>query len=46
LKALTDVLVRHPDVWVFTDDIYSKLAYDGFRRRRCWRWSRGCATAP
>jgi aspartate aminotransferase len=31
LKALTDVLVRHPDVWVFTDDIYGKLAYDGFR---------------
>ena len=31
LKALTDVLLRHPDVWVFTDDIYNKLAYDGFR---------------
>ena len=31
LKALTDVLVRHPDVWVFTDDIYGKLAYGGFR---------------
>ena len=31
LKALTDVLMKHPDVWVFTDDIYNKLAYDGFR---------------
>ena len=31
LKKLTDVLMRHPDVWVFTDDIYEKLAYDGFR---------------
>lgn len=31
LKALTDVLLRHPDVWVFTDDIYEKLAYDGFK---------------
>ncbi len=31
LKALTDVLMRHPHVWVFTDDIYEKLAYDGFR---------------
>ncbi len=31
LKPLTDVLMRHPDVWVFTDDIYEKLAYDGFR---------------
>jgi aspartate aminotransferase len=30
LKALTDVLLRHPDVWIFTDDIYEKLAYDGF----------------
>jgi aspartate aminotransferase len=31
LKALTDVLMKHPHVWVFTDDIYNKLAYDGFR---------------
>lgn len=31
LKKLTDVLMRHPDVWVFTDDIYGKLVYDGFR---------------
>jgi len=31
LKALTDVLLRHPDVWIFTDDIYGKLAYDGFK---------------
>jgi len=31
LKALTDVLMRHPHVWVFTDDIYEKLAYDGFK---------------
>ena len=31
LKALTDVLMRHPHVWVFTDDIYDKLTYDGFK---------------
>ncbi|MFN9091960.1 MAG: pyridoxal phosphate-dependent aminotransferase, partial [Alphaproteobacteria bacterium] len=31
IKALTDVLMRHPHVWVFTDDIYEKLAYDGFK---------------
>jgi aspartate aminotransferase len=31
LKQLTDVLMRHPNVWVFTDDIYEKLAYDGFK---------------
>ena len=31
LKPICDVLMRHPDVWVFTDDIYEKLAYDGFK---------------
>ena len=31
LKGLTDVLLRHPHVWIFTDDIYEKLAYDGFK---------------
>jgi aspartate aminotransferase len=29
LRGLTDVLLRHPDVWIFTDDIYEKLIYDG-----------------
>lgn len=31
LKALTDVLVKHPHVWVMTDDMYEHLVYDGFR---------------
>ncbi len=31
MKALTDVLVRHPHVWLLTDDIYEHLVYDGFR---------------
>ena len=31
LRPICDVLLRHPHVWVFTDDIYEKLAYDGFR---------------
>jgi len=31
LKGLTDVLMRHPHVWVMTDDMYEHLAYDGFR---------------
>jgi aspartate aminotransferase len=31
MKALTDVLVRHPHVWVMTDDMYEHLVYDGFR---------------
>ncbi len=30
LKALTDVLMRHPHVWVMTDDMYEHLVYDGF----------------
>ena len=30
LKALTDVLLRHPQVWVLTDDMYEHLVYDGF----------------
>jgi aspartate aminotransferase len=31
IRALCDVLLRHPHVWVFTDDIYEKLAFGGFR---------------
>lgn len=31
LKALTDVLVAHPHVWVMTDDMYEHVAYDPFR---------------
>ena len=30
LKSLTDVLVKHPHVWVLTDDMYEHLLYDGF----------------
>ncbi len=29
-KALTDVLMKHPHVWVLTDDIYEHIVYDGF----------------
>ncbi|MEI9994606.1 MAG: pyridoxal phosphate-dependent aminotransferase [Rhizomicrobium sp.] len=31
LKALTDVLLRHPQVWVLTDDMYEHLVYGGFK---------------
>ncbi len=31
LKALTDVLVKHPHVWVMTDDMYEHLVYDDFK---------------
>jgi len=30
LKKLTDVLLRHPHVWILCDDIYEHLTYDGF----------------
>jgi aspartate aminotransferase len=31
LKALTDVLLKHPHVWVLTDDMYEHLLYDGHK---------------
>ena len=31
LKALTDVLLRHPHVWVLTDDMYEHLVFDDFK---------------
>lgn len=31
LKELTDVLVRHPHVWIMTDDMYEHLAYGNFK---------------
>lgn len=30
IKALTDVLVDHPRLWVLTDDMYEHIVYDGF----------------
>src|SRR5271169_90219 len=30
LKAITDVLVKHPNVWVMADDMYEHLVYDDF----------------
>jgi len=30
LKALADVLMRHPHVWILTDDIYEHLTYGDF----------------
>jgi len=31
LKELTDVLMRHPNVWLLTDDIYEHVVYDDFK---------------
>ncbi|AEV38883.1 Aspartate aminotransferase [Pseudovibrio sp. FO-BEG1] len=30
LKALTDVLLKHPHVWIMSDDMYEHLVYDDF----------------
>ena len=31
LRALGEVLARHPHVWVLADDMYEHIVYDGFR---------------
>jgi aspartate aminotransferase len=29
ISALADVIVKHPDTWVITDDIYNRMVFDG-----------------
>ncbi len=31
MKAITDVLLAHPHVWIMSDDMYEHLVYDDFR---------------
>ena len=31
LRALADVLLRHPHVWILTDDMYEHLVFDNFQ---------------
>jgi aspartate aminotransferase len=31
MKAITDVLMRHPHVWILTDDMYEHLVYGDFK---------------
>jgi aspartate aminotransferase len=31
MKALTDVLLKHPHVWILSDDMYEHLVYDDFK---------------
>ena len=31
IKKLTDVLLKHPHVWLLTDDMYEHLIYDGLK---------------
>jgi len=32
LAALGEVMLKHPDVWILSDDMYEHLVYDGFDR--------------
>jgi aspartate aminotransferase len=31
LRAIADVLLKHPNVWILTDDMYEHLVYDDFK---------------
>lgn len=31
ISALADVLVKHPDTWIITDDIYNRMLFDGLK---------------
>ena len=31
IKGLCDVLLKHPDVWVLTDDIYDRIVFSNFK---------------
>ena len=31
LRGIADVLLRHPQVWILTDDMYEHLVYDDFK---------------
>ena len=31
MKKITDVLIRHPNIWIMTDDMYEHLVYDDFK---------------
>ncbi len=31
IRALADVLLRHPQVWIMSDDMYEHVLYDGFK---------------
>ena len=45
VAALAAVLLRHPHVWVMSDEMYEHLVYDGFEFCTMPQWSRRCATA-
>ena len=30
MQAIAEVMLRHPDVWIMTDDMYEHVIYDGF----------------
>jgi len=46
VKAITEVLVKHPHVWLLTDDMYEHLVYDDFEFSTPRRSSRRSTSAP
>ena len=30
MQAIADVMLRHPDIWILTEDMYEHVIYDGF----------------
>jgi len=46
LKALADVLLRHPQVWIASDDMYEHIRWDGTPFRNIVNVSRRCTSAP
>src|SRR3546814_15973512 len=47
ISAQADVLVRHPDTWIITDDIYNKMLFEerksvGSGKRELVRVDLGC----
>ncbi|MGG5821522.1 pyridoxal phosphate-dependent aminotransferase [Falsiroseomonas sp. HW251] len=30
MQAIADVMLRHPDIWILSDDMYEHMVYDGF----------------
>jgi aspartate/methionine/tyrosine aminotransferase len=44
LDAIAAILERHPRIWIYADEIYSRLAYDGKFESIATR--PGCSSAP
>ena len=45
IAALADVLVKYPDTWIITDDIYNRMVFDGLGYHNFVHARPSCATA-